>query len=461
MMQLLCNGTCLDLGGGQKVTFQKSNPLFAFDSLKCERTTEFSLPDTPTNNRVFELAKKPEYNGHGMMVRYDAEMQVGHVVKKGWLYVSRYDFKSKAYFAVFVTGQLTQLKAAKDAGNLSEIFDETTMGETALFNRVASYNINSAMVTSDYVVDDYDEGNQYYERPRGMVAPRYPAINFAYLFQKCCSHFGIVANSPVVGGDEGFFLVPPKLVSRTGGDAMVGDTVRMVDNLPDVTFIDLVKTWAAMTGTLINVEGNVITFETCNDVETWDRIEARDIIAFNQITRTFLNYGQRNIVKEKGERLEAAYTISNLNIKEENVLQDVPFDFGDETFVTVLQTDTTSKPMFVAPANRWAIAKKVSTNPSTQQEDLKVTSFLHSFDSTLVVRSTGYVSANKTNIFPKNAFLQQLCDKSTEVSVNMRMTLADFESLDAKTTILVQGTIYVWTEATWNDGVAKLTLSKV
>ena len=58
-MRLLCNGVALDLEAGATMSFKKTNPLFAFDALTCERTQAFSLPATPTSDRVLELARIP------------------------------------------------------------------------------------------------------------------------------------------------------------------------------------------------------------------------------------------------------------------------------------------------------------------------------------------------------------------------------------------------------------------
>ena len=56
-MQLLCNGVFVDLYENTKIQFTHDNPLFAFDSLKCERTTQFKLPTTKKNDSLFESCR--------------------------------------------------------------------------------------------------------------------------------------------------------------------------------------------------------------------------------------------------------------------------------------------------------------------------------------------------------------------------------------------------------------------
>ena len=115
-MQLLCNGVSLDLYDNAGLQFTHSNPLFSFDELKCERTTNFKLPATPTNDRVFSLAKIPAYSGEGMRRKFDAQLQAGTVVRDGYLYVANFD--GKDYNAVFVTGELVGLQRIKELGTL-------------------------------------------------------------------------------------------------------------------------------------------------------------------------------------------------------------------------------------------------------------------------------------------------------------------------------------------------------
>lgn len=118
-MQLLCNGVALDLYDNAGLQFTHSNPLFAFDDLKCERTTNFKLPATPTNDRVFSLAKIPAYSGEGMRRKFPCQLQAGAVVRDGYLYVANFD--GKDYNAVFVTGELIGLQRIKELGTLRDL----------------------------------------------------------------------------------------------------------------------------------------------------------------------------------------------------------------------------------------------------------------------------------------------------------------------------------------------------
>ena len=131
MMQLLCNGVLLDLYDNAGLQFTHNNPLFAFDKLECERTTQFKLPCTPTNDAVFALARVPAYAGTGMRRKFAAELQAGTVIKKGYLYISKFD--GTDYEAIFVTGEFIGLQAVKNLGKIADLVsysDTVVMGAT-------------------------------------------------------------------------------------------------------------------------------------------------------------------------------------------------------------------------------------------------------------------------------------------------------------------------------------------
>lgn len=154
MMQLICNGIRLDLPSGAGLQFTHDNPLFAFDNLKCERTTNFKLPRTKTNDEVFALARIPAYNGVGMRRKFDAQLQDGAVVKDGYLYIDAYD--GKDYNAIFVCGELVGLQRIKEVGNINE----TLMYDSRIaFDGSALYNANAVSIPDVAQVKYYQDAH--------------------------------------------------------------------------------------------------------------------------------------------------------------------------------------------------------------------------------------------------------------------------------------------------------------
>lgn len=129
MVLFSVNGQALDMPAGLSLQFQRKNILFAFDSIQVERTTNFSIPATPKNMRIFGFANSHLTSGTDMRVKIPATLTYGVLTKTGVLHISKYNVKNKTFECVFLTGELEQLKRVKDAGNLSEYYYPQAVAE--------------------------------------------------------------------------------------------------------------------------------------------------------------------------------------------------------------------------------------------------------------------------------------------------------------------------------------------
>lgn len=120
MIRFEINGEYLDLPADFSLQFKKSNILFAFENIECQRSTSFDIPATIKNDRIFSLAKWVQSDGVGMRRKYEAQMQDGLIVQNGFLHVDAYS--SGKYKAVFVTGELLGLKQIRDAGKIKDFW---------------------------------------------------------------------------------------------------------------------------------------------------------------------------------------------------------------------------------------------------------------------------------------------------------------------------------------------------
>lgn len=180
MTQLLCNGVLLDLYEDTNLQFKRENQLFAFDDLGCERSTQIKIPCTHKNDRVFELARVPAYDGAGMRRKFNTQLQAGGVVKNGYLYVSQYD--GKDYTAIFVTGEFVGLQEIKNAGDLSEImqYDEYLTAHQNIYNANDGALDGMLFAHMRYLAD-------------GRIQP---SINVGLLIDKICAHLNILCATP-------------------------------------------------------------------------------------------------------------------------------------------------------------------------------------------------------------------------------------------------------------------------
>lgn len=568
MTRLLCNGVALDLYDEAGLQFTHKNPLFAFDNLECERTTQFKLPCTKTNDALLSLARVPAYAGTGMRQRFTAQLQDGVTVKNGYLYVSNYD--GKDYAAIFVTGELVGLQAIKNLGTLAEIMSFTnkeTLGGSSVAPSAATNDIWK---------------NVLYKYPTGELLR--PSIQLNELYNAVCTAHSITAQ-PLPASVAGVRIIPDKMngiqetsisftatassmatdgthpvcdkanagtldymftlqnarvMRRVGdnppytvytgtvqqlkcnqkttikfpdnwdddlfigyfldgdsfsvgefsfygdrsfdenhvvtgqslkglevtieqGDAFMiisksdyinemtssglalgwgfqnlscsftvsgevdgsGAFVRLQDNMPDMTFTDLLKAVAALAGCVLNyTDANGLIFEPLV-LSGYTQHVLKNITKRSEVQRTFSDYVQNNIVRFEGapSRGQAiAYTIQNDNLDSEKELQVIPFSDGLSQDGLLFVPKDVDKP---------------------------------------TVGDDGGDASLSAMTLPKNAGVQTLCNASTQFKVEARMTMAEYNEITAKTLLLVDNTLYIWTERSWQKNTGKFTLAKV
>lgn len=223
----------------------------------------------------------------------------------------------------------------------------------------------------------------------------------------------------------------------SGDVASEGQISRLYDNLPDMTFVELLQVIANLSGTMLNyTDAAGITFDPL-DIPNWSTIDITGrVIAEKKLARRFGDYKQHNIVQFKSEhyvdsRLVTDYAIANDNLEAENILQTIPFSEGASSI------DGQYNIIYIRTRDgQTDDAMSIANGDTMAQYMERVT-------------------------LTKNANLQSLCDASTEIEVAMDCPLPIFEELQAQKVILYRGTRYVWTEAQWSKGVVTIQLSKI
>ena len=217
------------------------------------------------------------------------------------------------------------------------------------------------------------------------------------------------------------------------GDAVVGNTVRLQDNLPDITLVDLLKAVAALTGKVLNyTDEEGVTFDDL-DTDTWQTKELAGVMSIDTLNRKFGDYAKRNTLQfdsdnsvAQSARVIDAYVIDNDNLESVKKLQTVPFSEGGVNYEGSVEI------VVVAEDNE---------------------------KDTVADAATSVTSMARASL-PINENLQNLCDASTCVTIKARMSLLEYNNIGAKTLLYYDGVRYVWTEAQWSNGVATFKISK-
>lgn len=223
------------------------------------------------------------------------------------------------------------------------------------------------------------------------------------------------------------------IVSYTGnGELANGTVIRLRDNLPQITPVDMAKIEAFRTGTVLYYDDfDGITLDAL-DLSTFHNKEVHEALKFNDITRTFADYAQRNVLRFTSadyvtRPVIAVYPINNDNIEREKDAFVNPFSEGN------------------------IVSDEVAINEEDYGAGENTAALLNTYGGE-------YMAADR---FALNATILQLCQQSTSAELTVRMTLDEYERLSPFVVIWYAGVLYVWTEANWANNTATIKLSKI
>lgn len=235
-MKMICNGVALDMSDGVNLSFERENILWAFDDLKCERTQQFRLPATTTNERVFGFAGNPAFDGVGMRKRFEAQLQDGVVVKDGYLYISQ--FSKREYSAIFVTGEYVGLQRVRDAGNVSELYNGANVTVTSSLTEPWHTARESLQETDGMLFANVSYLAEYatFTDDNGKTILRtYPSVAFGRVVKNACEAAGlrinwdgavninslrVIPDTPNIVDEEVRFISTPVSDAESRGGAM-------------------------------------------------------------------------------------------------------------------------------------------------------------------------------------------------------------------------------------------------
>ena len=214
-------------------------------------------------------------------------------------------------------------------------------------------------------------------------------------------------------------------------DLQSGFRLYLQNNLPDVTYTELLQSYAALNGKMLAYDSTNEKFYFTDLTDyTVKELTDTNVISVKSIERTYGDFAQHNLVTfaDDGDvknPVRRDYTIKNLNLDYENKFVEMPFYAGGARELSQL---VTSDECYVLSA---------STN---------VTILSHPYSYRPRIKQT--------------PTLEALCKQSTSVQLKVLMTAADYFGIKSNTAFGWHGCIWFWTECSWSDGVAELKLSK-
>lgn len=239
---------------------------------------------------------------------------------------------------------------------------------------------------------------------------------------------------PGVGEFEGWTIANETLTANVvvkGADDQPNNAyIRVKDNVPEMTIVELLKTCAALSGTILSYRAGEVVF--VDDIAGGAFRELDKPLKWESLTRGVADYAQRNTIAFKSaesvlsaEKIVATYAIDNVNIAEAKELFVLPFSEGQDS----------AGMLYIGSA----------------------------FDGYTI--STW--NAEKSNTYlsrvelPLNASLQSILEQGTSIVAEVKMTEQKFDTLKNDMVLFFENSAWVWTDGLWSNGVTRLSLSKL
>ena len=222
----------------------------------------------------------------------------------------------------------------------------------------------------------------------------------------------------------------------------------LYDNLEERKITDILKDVAAIGGVLIDVRDGVVVLDNdfSNVFTKAADIELRDVISVSTLTRTFSDYAQRNTISfdpsknvKDIDRVSLEYLINNKNIQEEKELIQIGWSEGGSE----LPTDEDMK-------------RLIAVYPNTVDNINADVPMIASVDEFYAA------DFHMTRVgIKRNPLVERLVEKSTSISVTVRMKMFDFDRIASDTVFWFDGSRWVWTDAKWSKDTATLELAQL
>lgn len=224
-------------------------------------------------------------------------------------------------------------------------------------------------------------------------------------------------------------------------DLTLGETWFIRNNQPDMTVFEFLKSVALATGTELTVDGMTgVTmgagrYGASSDFKALDRV-----VAVEQVTRRVESWGNDtktaaivfNSDDYVTDRIRSAYDVDNEQQQgiSDHVSKFSEGNVGDDGIVIEDVDASSNPPKF--KAKRWTLAMATADSEWLQRIDT-----------------------------PDPVGYADLATNSTCTQLRCAMQLAEFFALQPSTVLLWRGCAYLWTDASWSDGVLSLTLQRV
>ena len=274
-------------------------------------------------------------------------------------------------------------------------------------------------------------------------------------------------------------------------DMIPFDTWIFSNNAPDMTVMDLIKSFAYITGTQFiydttnssDLSSGALKFVKSKTLSTYDinnvsKIESleKKVGDFNK--KEVIKFQDRNYITDIGSTSDIlTYEIDN-ECMDSSVNEHMIA--GDEGGSTTYNDNRWYSPttghdiIIIGNKTNWLYRKDVTIeenedsngnqtfNVSYESEGptfARAFTF-YSYTGALKYRCLNRLDQRASGAIPTDNFYSDIFNNSTKYIVNFPMSVQDYFSIKWSTDFYIEGVRYAWLDITWDNGIAKITLQK-
>lgn len=186
----------LDLPAEFDFSFQYNNGVFAFENMQLSRSGEFTIPETAANNALLGFANDPAKGGEIIRKKLPTELHYSGGYITGILSIGKYD-SSSGFSAIFVYGELADLKRVSELGNIGNYT------QTALTLEATSASITNSYFASGLFPDPFN----FYQYKNGIadaekldaVVNLSPTVKLSHLMDIAAASAGLTIDTTTIG----------------------------------------------------------------------------------------------------------------------------------------------------------------------------------------------------------------------------------------------------------------------
>ena len=216
-------------------------------------------------------------------------------------------------------------------------------------------------------------------------------------------------------------------------------------NLPDVTALDLLKTLANVSGTVLYYnEANGITFEDLLLTDFTPLDLTSKLMSVKTLKPKFGEFVKSNKIKYEDDDMTTERQMLSVDYESNAAILEESKELYVAPFSCIAERD-------VAIGGDDVVRRALIVNPDGTEQPSKDALLLSDANDVWLHRQP----------MQKNATIQQLCKEPLTIEATLHMSNYDYSKIQPFSLIHLNGVDYVWTESSWQKGTATLTLSKL